>query len=271
MKRKNYVRKKAKKKVAIIGLGKMGKAIAQILSQSNYDVYGHSSVEDSSLSSKIKFFASIEDLFKNIMPVVIAVKPKDVQKVVEQVPDNRLIVSIAAGISYDNLKFFRKVDGGVIRAMPNMPLQVKQAATAVFTKDNSLEDLQFSVDLFNCMGICVVLQDEKLMHAVTAVSGSGPAYLYLLAQSMEDAAVLMGLSRNLARQLVQQTLLGATQVLKEGKYSPQDYIHEVTSPAGTTIAALKTFKQYSFEYVVQEAMLQAKDRSVSLNEENKKK
>lgn len=259
------------KKVAIIGLGNMGKAIAQILSQSGYDVYASRLSPDDPLSNQIKIFSSLQDLLKTKMPVIVAVKPKDVQKIIEQIFDDRLIISIAAGISYANLKLFRKIDGDVIRTMPNMPLQIKQAATAIFSGDSSLESLDFVVELFNCMGTSVVLQDENLMHAVTAVSGSGPAYLYLLAQSMEDGGVLMGLPRELSRQLTQQTLFGATQVLQEEKYSPQDYIHEVTSPAGTTITALKVLKQHGFEYVIQEAMFQAGARSDSLNKSNQKK
>lgn len=101
------------------------------------------------------------------------------------------------------------------------------------------------------------------MHIVTAVSGSDPAYLYLLAQSMEDSAVLMGLPRDLARDLIEQILLGSATVLKKN-VSPQEHIHDVTSPAGTTSVALKHLKRYMFENSVQEAVSRATARSLEL-------
>lgn len=259
------------KKVGVVGLGNMGKAIANMLVQANYDVYGYDIVDEKSLhlSKKINFIDSLPELYRQKMPMVMAVKPAQMQTSIAKVPDNRLLISIAAGLSYSHLLSFRRVEGPVIRAMPNTPLQIKNGATALFAGHScTQEDIDFAVELFNAGGTCTLLKNEKLMHVVTAVSGSGPAYLYLLAQSMEDGAVMMGLPRELARDLVTQTLIGSAAMLKKKNASPQELIHEVTSPAGTTAVALKALKRYGFENALQEAISRAATRSVELGKAN---
>lgn len=255
------------KKIGVVGLGNMGKAIATMLSQSGYEVYGYDVADEKSLhlSKKINFVASLKEFYKEKIPVVMAVKPSYMQATVEKIPDNRLLISIAAGLSYTTLESYRKTRGPVVRAMPNTPLQIKAGATAIFAGPScSQEDIDFAMEVFNSGGTCTLLKNEKLMHIVTAVSGSGPAYLYLLAQSMEDSAVLMGLPRDLARELVEQTLLGSATMLKKKNISPQEHIHDVTSPAGTTSVALKYLKRYGFENSVQEAVSRATARSLEL-------
>ncbi len=199
--------------------------------------------------------------------VMIAVKPQVLEKIepaLQQVNrEAQVLISIMAGVRCERIE---QVAGGaarVIRVMPNTPVMVGVGMAAVAAGRHARSgDEALTVRLFEAAGRAVRM-DEAAMDAVTAVSGSGPAYLFYLAEAMEQAAVRMGLERD-ARLLIGQTLLGAATLLMQGESSAAELRQRVTSPGGTTEAALARLDARDVVNSVIEAMEAARDRSVEL-------
>lgn len=259
--------------IGIVGLGKMGSAIAQGLS-GKYEIVGfeksHTVLNDlrPSLVKKIRITDSLEELLAAAGPVILAVKPGQISEVVGAISDHRLIISIAAGVSLKTIDAARKENGPTIRAMPNTPLVIKRGITA-FTGNKycTVEDIQTARDIFESVGEAIHLEQEKLLHAVTGLSGSGPAYVYLFLQNLEDAGVLLGLNRADSRKLALQTVLGSAELARQSQVAPQNLIHDVTSPGGTTAVGLKSLAARGFPNAVMEAVAAATRRSVELASE----
>lgn len=201
--------------------------------------------------------------------VVIAVKPKDVATLLTQIRGSlapgQLVVSLAAGVPTG---VFERGLGEVpvIRAMPNTPALVDEAITAYapgrFVSEEALKDAAAVLD---AIGKTVVLE-EQLMDAVTAVSGTGPAYVYLLAEALTDAAIREGLPRHAAQLLVDQTLKGTGALLAETELSPIKLRAQVTSPGGTTAAAVHVLEQRGFRAAIEDAVRAAASRSREMGE-----
>ncbi len=202
--------------------------------------------------------------------VVLAVKPQVVPDVVKPLHEgmlkgNKLVISIAAGISTTALNAWLP-EVPVIRCMPNTPALVGQGMTGLFaTSAVSDQQKQAAEMIMQAVGQTVWLDDERLIDSVTAVSGSGPAYFFLLMEAMEAAAIDLGLTAETARLLVQQTALGAASMVAETSESPAQLRRKVTSPGGTTETALTIFEQHDFKPVVAEALQGAYDRSIELS------
>ena len=202
--------------------------------------------------------------------LVIAVKPQLMASVAKQIAagprrPRQLILSIAAGITLESLRGWFGPDVPLVRVMPNQPatigagISVLAASAAV-----SEQDRRVAQYVAAATGQAVWLQDEVLMDAVTAVSGSGPAYFYLLMEHMERAAVELGLPPELAAALTRETALGAARVVSEMKAEPAALRAAVTSPGGTTAAALQVFETANLGVVVRSALAAARDRSAEL-------
>jgi len=179
--------------------------------------------------------------------VVLSVKPQILDKVLREVGDQlrpgTLVVSIAAGV--DTAAIEEAVGDGVhvVRAMPNTPALVGAAATAISAgKHASEDDLAVARALFDAVGITVVL-DESHLDAVTGLSGSGPAYIFLILEALADAGVKVGLSRRDAQRLAAQTVMGSAKLLLDTDEHPGKLKDMVTSPGGTAIAGLHTLEQ----------------------------
>ncbi len=201
--------------------------------------------------------------------VVLAVKPQVVPDVVkplhELLEGNKLVISIAAGINSKALNAWLPTVP-VIRCMPNTPALVGQGVTGLFaTSLVSDQQKQVAEMILQAVGETVWLDDEALIDTVTAVSGSGPAYFFLLMEAMETAAIDLGVTPETARLLVQQTALGAATMVAETGESPAQLRQKVTSPGGTTEKALGIFEQHNFKPVVAEALQGAHDRSIELS------
>lgn len=199
--------------------------------------------------------------------VVISVKPKDVPDLLVQVqgalePD-QLILSLAAGVPISVYEH-ALVEPPVVRAMPNTPALVDEAITAYapgrFVSESALKKV---VAVLEAVGKTVQLE-EPLMDAVTAVSGTGPAYVYLLAEALTDAAIREGLPRHAAELLVDQTLKGAGALLAETEMSPTSLRAQVTSPGGTTAAAVHVLEEGGFRAAIEDAVRAAAQRSREL-------
>lgn len=196
--------------------------------------------------------------------VVVVVKPKDVPTLLEQIAGSlepeQIVLSLAAGVP---AAVFERALGevAVVRAMPNTPALVDEAVTAYAPgKYVSEEALKEVASVMEAVGKTVVLE-EQLMDAVTAVSGTGPAYVYLLAEALTDAAIREGLPRHAAQLLVDQTLKGTGALLAETALSPIKLRAQVTSPGGTTAAAVHVLEESGFRAAIEDAVRAAAERS----------
>jgi len=198
--------------------------------------------------------------------IILAVKPQDIRGVLEKagslIGSDAILISIAAGVRIEAIAKFAKCK--IARAMPNTCAQAGEAVTALsFNQKMNENDISLVRDLFGSAGESVVV-DEKLMDAVTAVSGSGPAYIYLVMESMIQAGIDLGLSPEDARLLVLQTVKGAAVTAMESGEKPEVLRERVTSPGGTTQAALKTLEAKGVRGAIMDAVKAAEKRSKEL-------
>ncbi|GAB3349557.1 pyrroline-5-carboxylate reductase [Lysobacter tyrosinilyticus] len=205
---------------------------------------------------------------------VLAVKPQVMRAVCEVLAPaaqitRPLVVSIAAGITAAQLERWLGGNLAVVRAMPNTPSLLGAGMTGLFANDRvAAAQRTQAADLLEAAGKNVWIDDEALMDAVTAVSGSGPAYVFLLAEAMQAAGEAEGLTPEAARTLVQQTILGAARMLDENDELPAELRRRVTSPGGTTQAALERFEAGRFRELVADAIRAATDRGRELSAAN---
>ena len=197
---------------------------------------------------------------------VLAVKPGDVAAAAVAVADAgaQRILSVAAGVTTEAIE---RASGGrlpVIRAMPNTPALVGAGAAAICAGSAAGEDdLAWAEELLGAVGV-VVRAPEKDLDAVTGLSGSGPAYVFLVAEAMAEAGVLAGLARDVAETLAFQTLLGSARMLAEGGTSPAALRAAVTSPGGTTAAGLRELERHGVRAAFLDAVMAATHRSREL-------
>ncbi|KPD28494.1 MULTISPECIES: pyrroline-5-carboxylate reductase [Pseudomonas aeruginosa group] len=204
--------------------------------------------------------------------VVLAVKPQAMKAVCQALAPalqaEQLIVSIAAGIPCASLEAWLGQPRPVVRCMPNTPALLRQGASGLYANAQvSAVQREQAGQLLSAVGIALWLDDEAQIDAVTAVSGSGPAYFFLLMQAMTDAGEKLGLSRETASRLTLQTALGAAQMALSSEVEPAELRRRVTSPNGTTEAAIKSFQANGFEALVEQALNAASQRSAELAEQ----
>jgi len=223
------------------------------------------------LNLKVNTSASNDKVISEVDVVVLAVKPQtlsDVAKAAAAVIQEKksLIVSIAAGISQQSLSEWLGADIAIVRCMPNTPALVLTGATALHANVKvSAEQRSLAENIMRSVGIALWVKEESELDAVTAVSGSGPAYYFLLMEAMEKTAIELGLTEETARLLVQQTALGAAKIALESSESPEQLRKRVTSPGGTTQQAISTFEQGGFTELVSKALHAARDRSIEMS------
>jgi pyrroline-5-carboxylate reductase len=202
--------------------------------------------------------------------VVLSVKPQILDKVLLEVSDSvradALVISIAAGVPVAAIQSKLKSGTRVVRAMPNTPALVDAGATAIARGEHAQEaDLEDAKRIFDAVGVTVVL-DESLLDAVTGLSGSGPAYVFLILEALSDAGVKVGLSRRTAQLLAAQTLLGSAKLLLETNEHPGRLKDMVTSPGGTAITGLHTLEHGGVRTTLMNAVEAATRRSRELGE-----
>ncbi|WP_333873701.1 pyrroline-5-carboxylate reductase [Methylobacter sp.] len=217
--------------------------------------------------------ANNDDVVNAVDVVVLAVKPQTLGAVAQGIAaliqqKKSLVVSIAAGINQNSLSRWLGADTAIVRCMPNTPALVLTGATALHANDKvTAEQRDLAENILRAVGIALWVEDEAELDAVTAVSGSGPAYYFLLMEAMEKAALELGLSQETARLLVQQTALGAAKIALESAESPEQLRKRVTSPGGTTQQAIETFEQGGFTELVAKALHAARDRSIEMSKQ----
>jgi pyrroline-5-carboxylate reductase len=218
--------------------------------------------------------ASNDEVIKEVDVIVLAVKPQIMHSVAKNAAPliqkkKSLVVSIAAGISQHSLSEWLGNDTAIVRCMPNTPALVLTGATALHANPKvAHEQRDLAENIMRSVGIALWVKNESELDAVTAVSGSGPAYYFLLMEAMEKAALDLGLSEETARLLVQQTALGAAKIALESSESPEKLRKRVTSPGGTTQKAIEIFEQGGFTALVSRAVHAARDRSIEMSKQS---
>jgi pyrroline-5-carboxylate reductase len=212
-------------------------------------------------------------LAANVDILVLAVKPQHMQPVAEgaglAIKDKKpVVVSIAAGIRVDALDRWLGGNFPIVRCMPNTPALVKTGATGLYASaqvDNSQKDQVES--LLRAVGVTVWVENENELDAVTALSGSGPAYFFMMMEALEAAGIEAGLSQKTAQLLTQETALGAAKMALESSESAGVLRQRVTSPGGTTERAIGVMEELGLGDILQAAVLAAKERSIELSDE----
>ena len=265
------------KKLFIIGVGNMGMAILkgvipQVLREEDISVYDvDKSRLQSFLDSKIEVVDTIEGGVKNAESILLAVKPQDMEDVLMKmrgaVSEKNLVISIAAGVTINYIKRVLGQNTKVARVMPNLCVSIKKGASACcFSKNCANGDKQFVESLFKALGITLRI-DESKMNIITAISGSGPGYLFKIIELLIDIGKKEGLKEGDSRKLVYQTISGAADLAMASNISAKALREKVTSRAGTTEAALKVMDEYRIEEMFSEAIKAAVNRSKELSKE----
>jgi pyrroline-5-carboxylate reductase len=264
-------------RLGVIGYGKMGSSLVKgglrsglLKPQSVSVIEPDGERRDAARSDGLKTADSLADL-AGCGAILISVKPKDFPRLLNQIcsdldPDKPLFISIAAGITLGKLEEGLGKGSRVARVMPNIPASVNEAASVyILNSQATARDRSFVRRFLTSVGKAYELEDEKSVDAVTGVSGSGPAYFFLLMGAMESAGVRAGLPKELARSLVTQTCRGAGTLALESGQSMAELIKAVASPGGTTEEALKVLESKGFSAAVAEAIVAAIEKSKSMS------
>ena len=267
------------KTIGFIGGGNMAEALMKGIIQAG--LYAPHNIWVSDICSlrleqlknqyKVNVTADNRTLVSKTEILFLCVKPQQMSSVLEEISDSvkkgSLAISIAAGVRTEKIK--AALDGiQIIRAMPNTPAMVGAGACGLYNAGASQEAMQKVEEIFSSVGKAIAVDREELLDAVTAVSGSGPAYFFLLMEQMIDAGRKLGLNAQSAKTLVIQTAKGAALLIDQADQngqSPADLRQKVTSAGGTTEAALTVFADHSFDAIVREAIEAANQRSRRLS------
>jgi pyrroline-5-carboxylate reductase len=265
------------KVIGIIGAGNMGEVLIRGLIQSGKvkksDIVA-SDISPDRLTAidkayAIKTTSSNVEVVEKASIIIIAVKPQNIDDLLEELSqsshENHLFISIAAGITTEKLSRKMHHKSGIIRVMPNAPSCVLAGIAALYPGRNITPvDLQRAVSIFECVGKTVIIKNEALMDIVTGLSGSGPAFAFLMIESLSDAGVQLGISRKEASLLATQTVYGAAKMLLETGKHPSELKDIVATPGGTTFAGLKMLEKGNFRSTIMDAVEAATLRSREL-------
>jgi pyrroline-5-carboxylate reductase len=267
------------KKISIIGTGNMGEALVSGLISSGSTSPEHiicTDVRDEKIKS-VKDKYGVITMKNNTEAVeaseivIYAVKPQIIASVLRETAScldmSKLIISIAAGVPLAAIESFLKKELRLIRVMPNIAAFVKESASVLAAGQNATEfDVKLAMAIFDSMGKSIFIKENILMDAITGLSGSGPAYIFLIVDALADAGVKVGLSREDALFLSNQTVLGAAKLLIETKEHPGRLKDMVTSPGGTAIAGIHALEKGGLRTTLINAVEVATERSKELGE-----
>jgi len=218
----------------------------------------------------IETFAENQQLIDSCDVIVFAVKPQALKEVATalKAKDSALYLTIAAGIPSESLNNWLGSNKAIVRAMPNTPSLVLSGASGLYANSHVAEAQKETAEsILRAVGLTVWVENEKQLDAVTALSGSGPAYFFMVMEAMEKAGEELGLPAETARLLAIQTGFGATKLALEVDDAPAILRQKVTSPGGTTEQAIKTFEEQGLVAIFSKAMTAARDRAEQLAEE----
>ena len=280
-----------KKKLGFIGAGNMAEALARGLVENKVFKASELIASDVDAARRRKFKGALKievttdnlKVLNSSRAVLFAVKPQTIDAVLTELAragggggegngasrkgglGAKLFVSIAAGVTLGRLEGALGGHAHVIRVMPNAPAMVGQGMAALVRGRNATRaDEAFALKIFRAVGDAVALKDEALLDTVTALSGSGPAYVYLFAKALADAAAALGLPPELALRMALKTIRGAEENMRRSPMTAAELIRIVASPGGTTEAALKQLGADGFSDIVARAIHAAAERSRQL-------
>lgn len=264
-------------KVGVIGCGNMGASLVKGLVESgffpqNVSIFDPDTKKMNALKKEmnIRIAKGNRPLASLVDVLILAVKPNLIDPVLEEIktctPATTLIISIAAGVPINRIQKFFADKPPVVRAMPNMPATIRHGMTAYalgsmcYPKHRKLAE-----KILQSLGETIEVK-EKMLDLVTAVSGSGPAYFFLLTEKIIEAATHLGMKADMAKKLVYQTAIGSANLLTKSTEDPDVLIGRVASKGGTTEAALKVFAQKGFGKIVVDAVKAAETRAHELSQ-----
>ncbi len=268
--------KLAEKRIAFIGAGNMASAIFKgLLARGMPASHIHATGLDAAILQSHQSELGIQCSQDNATAVssadviVLAVKPQQLREVCENLRDalghQPLVISIAAGVSLALIEKWLGCPLPMVRSMPNTPAQVLSGATGLFANAKCSElQRALTEEMFSVIGLSQWLDNEDQLHAITALSGSGPAYLFYVIEAMEAAAIQLGLEPELARQFAAQTAKGAAEMVLQTGLTPQQLKKNVMSPGGTTERAISVLEQRGLAVMFADAMQAACARSEEL-------
>ncbi|GAA4149174.1 pyrroline-5-carboxylate reductase [Actinomadura keratinilytica] len=260
--------------IAILGAGKMGEALLSgVLRAGRRPAELMATVRREERGALLRERYGVQivtnaEAARTASTLVLAVKPQDMGALLDEiaphVPAGRLVISMAAGITTSFVQERLPADLPVVRVMSNTPVLVDQAMSVISAGSHAGEEhLKLAEELLSPVGK-VVRIPESLQDAATALSGSGPAYFYYLVEAMVDAGILLGMPRAAALELVIQSAVGAAVMLRDSGEHPVLLREAVTSPGGTTIAAIRELEKHGVRAAVLEAIEAARDRGREL-------
>jgi pyrroline-5-carboxylate reductase len=258
--------------LCFIGFGSMAQAIAQGLAKENYILSAAApSLTEGVNKNRIHTFSNNRTAIKDANVIILAIKPPQVSTVLKDIgmliPKNCLLISIAAGPSLPWIAQYCSKEQAIIRAMPNTPASIGLGATALIANSYAaIQQKDCAEHIFSRIGLTTWLETETDMDSITAFSGSGPAYFFSFLESFIEAGVALGLTRKLAKQFALQTCKGALELTNSVGLELADLRKKVTSPGGTTEAAL-TILQKPLEQLLIRSMHAAKKRSQELGQQ----
>ena len=264
-------------RITFIGCGNMGRSLIGGLIANGMPISAISGTDvnaeqrqTTASQYKIEVLEDNQQAIKDADVVVLAVKPQSMQDTLAPIKatlslEKPVLISIAAGIQLSHLAKWAGEELSIVRAMPNTPALIQAGATALCANQHTSEQQSgLAETIMRSMGLTLWLQDETLMDTVTALSGSGPAYYFLIMEAMEKAATQLGLPQDQARILTLQTAFGAAKMALESSRDAKSLRKQVTSPGGTTEQALNVLMNGGIEKLFREALEAAQKRSSEL-------
>ena len=272
---------KKRKSIGFIGTGNMGEALiagllnAKFATRNQVVAFDADGERLQSIHKKygIRKASDNHQLSSLCDPILLCVKPQSMKEVIEEISEyldiSKLIISIAAGVPLYAIEAYARKQLRLIRVMSNIAVLVQEGASAIASGNLATEeDLQLAKAIFDCVGRSITVS-ESLMDAVTGLSGSGPAYVFLVVEALTDAGVYLGMTRAQALTLATQTVMGSVKLLSETGEHPALLREKVTSPGGTTVAGLYKLEEGGLRKIFIDAVIAAAQKSKELGEKMK--
>lgn len=265
--------------IGVIGAGNMATAIVAgivkkgLASSEKISIFDVDRIKSLKLAEKtgVNICSSNKEIVEECPIIILAIKPNSYQSVLDEIKDslnkNHILISIAAGISIEYIKEKTQGRCKIVRVMPNTPALIGEGAIVV-CKEHDLEEEQKRI-VFQILSSLGMVQEveEKYINAVTGISGSSPAYVYMFIEALADGGVMMGLSRELAYKLAAQAVLGSAKMVLESHEHPGTLKDMVCSPGGTTIEAVYALEQKGFRGIIMEAVKKCAEKGETMSKE----
>ncbi len=257
--------------IRIIGYGRLAKTLVHIWKNQHQLVISSPTLQSSIESPNIVLTNDNSKMLEHQDFIILAVKPKLIktilQEIIPSISPKTVIVSVAAGITLEALQIDIPNEHLIIRAMPNIAAEIGQSATLLLSNQTLKHEQLFKIEsLFSELGLTAWVSNDDVLDLGTIICGSGPAYVFYIMKAFEDGIVEMGMPKNIAEQMVKQTFVGASLLSQQKKESLLQLQQQVTSPQGTTAAALDVFNQAKLPIQLHDALFAAWQRVLSLRQ-----